>query len=171
MTKAALNKSSVVAPHHKAETVGSKLTVGLRSRPIVILSVYPEVDGGRYAIKREVGDTLIVSADVFKEGHDKLSVMLMVRRRDEQAWHEVPMTCINHGLDRWQGEIVLTENTGYVYTVEAWSDVFESWLDEVRKKLGANVDVTLELIEGRDLVEDAAGRATSPDKGLSLIHI
>ena len=165
MTKAVLNKSSVVAPHHKAETVGSKLTVGLRSRPIVILSVYPEIDGGRYAIKREVGDTLIVSADVFKEGHDKLSVMLMVRRRDEQAWHEVPMTCINHGLDRWQGEVVLTENTGYVYTVEAWSDVFESWLDEVRKKLGADVDVTLELIEGRDLVEDAAGRASAPDKG------
>ena len=151
-------------PHHKAETVGKALTAGLRSRPVVILNVSPEVDGGRFAIKREVGDELVVSADVFKEGHDKLTVMLMVRQRNEKNWREVPMTCINHGLDRWQGSVVLTENTGYVYTVEAWSDVFESWRDEVHKKLAAGVDVSLELIEGCGLVEDAAGRATGEDK-------
>lgn len=151
-------------PHHKAETVGKALTAGLRSRPVVILNVSPEVDGGRFAIKREVGDELVVSADVFKEGHDKLTVMLMVRQRNEKNWREVPMTCINHGLDRWQGCVVLTENTGYVYTVEAWSDVFESWRDEVHKKLAASVDVSLELIEGCGLVEDAAGRATGEDK-------
>lgn len=151
-------------PHHKAETVGKALTAGLRSRPVVILNVSPEVDGGRFAIKREVGDELVVSADVFKEGHDKLTVMLMVRQRNEKNWREVPMTCINHGLDRWQGSVVLTENTGYVYTVEAWSDVFESWRDEVHKKLAASVDVSLELIEGCGLVEDAAGRATGEDK-------
>ena len=151
-------------PHHKAETVGKALTAGLRSRPVVILNVSPEVDGGRFAIKREVGDELVVSADVFKEGHDKLTVMLMVRQRNEKNWREVPMTCINHGLDRWQGRVVLTENTGYVYTVEAWSDVFESWRDEVHKKLAAGVDVSLELIEGCGLVEDAAGRATGEDK-------
>jgi starch synthase (maltosyl-transferring) len=73
------------------------------------------------------------------------------------------MTCINPGLDRWQGQVVLTENTGYAYTVEAWSDVFESWRDEVQKKLGASVDVTLELIEGVDLVEDAIARASGAD--------
>lgn len=151
-------------PHHKAETVGKALTAGLRSRPVVILNVSPEVDGGRFAIKREVGDELVVSADVFKEGHDKLTVMLMVRQRNEKNWREVPMACINHGLDRWQGRVVLTENTGYVYTVEAWSDVFESWRDEVHKKLAASVDVSLELIEGCGLVEDAAGRATGEDK-------
>ena len=151
-------------PHHKAETVGKALTAGLRSRPVVILNVSPEVDGGRFAIKREVGDELVVSADVFKEGHDKLTVMLMVRQRNEKNWREVPMTCINHGLDRWQGSVLLTENTGYVYTVEAWSDVFESWRDEVHKKLAASVDVSLELIEGCGLVEDAAGRATGEDK-------
>ncbi|WP_301102834.1 alpha-1,4-glucan--maltose-1-phosphate maltosyltransferase [Propionivibrio sp.] len=164
MNKAVLNTASAMAPHHKAETVESALTVDLKSRPIVILNVSPEVDGGRYAIKREVGDVLVVSADVFKDGHDKLSVMLMLRRHDEQAWQEIPMTCINPGLDRWQGQALLTENTAYVYTIEAWSDVFESWRDEVGKKLAANVDVTLELIEGRDLVEDAAGRADALGK-------
>ena len=55
-------KNGANAPHHKAQTIGSALTAGLRSRPVVILNVTPEVDGGRYAIKREVGDTLVVSA-------------------------------------------------------------------------------------------------------------
>jgi starch synthase (maltosyl-transferring) len=164
MDKDALTQAAIVAPHHKPETVGSALTTGLKSRPIVILNVSPEVDGGRYAIKREVGDLLVVTADVFKEGHDKLSVVLLLRRRDEQDWHEVAMTCINPGLDRWQGQVALTENTAYVYTIEAWSNVFESWRDEVGKKLAADVDVTLELIEGCDLVEDAAGRADASGK-------
>ena len=157
-----MKKAAPTVPHHHAQTIGSALTAGLRSRPIVITSVTPEVDGGRYAIKREVGDELVVHADVFKDGHDKLSVMLMLRRRDETTWQEVPMSCINAGLDRWRGQITLTENTAYFYTIEAWTDVFESWRDEVGKKLAAGVDVTLELIEGRDLIEDAAGRADAP---------
>ena len=154
-----MNKAVPTPPQVQAEAAGCALTAGLRSRPIVITSVTPEVDGGRYAIKREVGDDLVVHADVFKDGHDKLSVVLMLRRRDETVWHEVPMSCINAGLDRWRGQVTLTENTAYFYTIEAWTNVFESWRDEVGKKLAAGVDVTLELIEGRDLVEDAAGRA------------
>jgi len=154
-----MKKAASSAPHHQAQTIPSALTAGLRSRPIVITSVTPEVDGGRYAIKREVGDELVVHADIFKDGHDKLSVMLMLRRRDEMVWQEVPMSCINAGLDRWRGQIALTENTAYFYTIEAWTDVFESWRDEVGKKLAAGVDITLELIEGAGLIEDAAGRA------------
>ena len=152
------------AAHHPAQTIATTLTAGLKSRPIVITSVTPEVDGGRYAIKREVGDDLVVHADVFKDGHDKLSVMLMLRRRDQANWQEVPMTCINAGLDRWRGQITLTENSSYYYTIEAWTNVFESWRDEVGKKLAAGVDVTLELIEGAGLIEDAAGRADASAK-------
>lgn len=164
MTEAVSKRDAGIAPRQEARTLGTALTAGLRSRPIVILNVSPEVDGGRYAIKREVGDALVVAADVFKEGHDKLSVVLMVRRHDAREWREVPMICINPGLDRWQGEVVLTENTSYLYTVEAWTDHFESWRDEVQKKLAAGVDVALELIEGRDLVARAAERAAGPDK-------
>ncbi len=157
-----MKKTGLIASGDKVAR--TELTAGLRSRPIVILNVTPELDGGRFAVKREVVDVLVVGADVFKDGHDKLSVVLMLRRRDEQTWREVPMVCINPGLDRWQGQVVLTENTSYFYTIEAWSDAFESWRDEVKKKLAANVDVTLELIEGRDLVAAAATRADSRGK-------
>ena len=43
------------------------------SRKIVIEDVSPQLDCGRYAVKREVGDSLVVGADIFKEGHDAIS--------------------------------------------------------------------------------------------------
>jgi len=149
--------------HHQAETV-SKAFASLSSRPITIQNVHPEIDGGRYAIKREVGDALVVRADVFKEGHDKLTVLALYRACDETAWQEAPMHCTNPGLDRWEGSFTLTRNTYYHYTVEAWADVWASWRDEVDKKVAAGQIVELELIEGRDLVEDAHGRAKGADK-------
>jgi starch synthase (maltosyl-transferring) len=149
-------------PHHQEETV-CKALVGLRSQPIIIQNVQPQIDDGRYAVKREVGDDLVVQADVFKEGHDKLSVCILYRTADESAWHEAPMACINPGLDRWEGRFKLTRNTYYHYTVEARVDGWASWRDEVDKKVAAGQNVALELIEGRGLVEAARGRAKGAD--------
>ena len=47
---------------------------------IVIERVWPELDGGRYPIKREVGDVLEVWADIFKEGHDRIAAEQRYRR-------------------------------------------------------------------------------------------
>ncbi|MEO5375410.1 MAG: alpha-1,4-glucan--maltose-1-phosphate maltosyltransferase [Alphaproteobacteria bacterium] len=162
-----MSKAPVKTPkaqHHRAETVAKGLMAGLKSRPVIIQNVDPELDGGRYAVKREVGDSLVVSADVFKDGHDKLRAVVLHRRVDEKDWQETPMSCTNPGLDRWQGQFMLGENTTFIYTVEAWADVFESWRDEVQKKLAAEQDIGLELMEGRDLVEDAVNRAKGADK-------
>ena len=60
-------------------------------RTVVIESVAPAVDGGRYPIKREVGGRVEVSADVFKEGHEVLAVFLKYKRADEPTWRETPM--------------------------------------------------------------------------------
>ena len=141
----------------------SDLTAGLSSRPIVIQSVWPELDGGRYAVKREVGDVLEVSADIFRDGHDKLTAVVLFRRKDEAAWREAPMTCVNPGVDRWSGGVKLEDNTSYVYTIEAWTDVYESWCGELEKKLEAKQVVSVELLEGKALIAAAAGRAKGAD--------
>ena len=130
---------------------------------IVIDAVQPELDGGRFAIKREVGDTLEVTAQIFKEGHDALSAILKARRAGDSGWTEVPMLLTNPGLDLWRGEVALTENARYEYTIEAWADAFESLREDVRKKLDADQDVANELIEGRALIADAATRAEGED--------
>ncbi|MBL8659553.1 MAG: alpha-1,4-glucan--maltose-1-phosphate maltosyltransferase [Rhodospirillales bacterium] len=148
---------------HIAGSAAADLTSGLSSRPIIIQNVTPIVDDGRYPIKREVGDVLQVHADIFREGHDKLAAVILYRRLDQSGWREAAMSCINPGLDLWVGGVELEENATCVYTVEAWVDLYESWVDEVRKKLDAGQNVALELIEGTNLLAAATLRARGAD--------
>ena len=126
-------------------------------KTVVIENVTPNVDGGRYPIKREVGAVLEVQADIFKEGHDQLLAFLKYRRWDATAWHETPMRFVDN--DRWGGEIRLDENARYVFTIEALPDAFRTWLADLDKRVTAGQDVRSELLEGAALVRGAAARA------------
>jgi starch synthase (maltosyl-transferring) len=121
------------------------------------------VDGGRYPIKREVGGTVEVSADVFKEGHDVLVAFVKYRRADESAWREAPMRPVDN--DRWAGVFAVEDNARYRYTIEALADPFRSWLADLAKRVDAGQDVASELREGVALVRAAAERATGDDAG------
>ena len=55
-----------------------------RSR-VAIENVRPEVDDGQFAVKRTVGDRVVVEADVFADGHDELGVSLFYRLESERA--------------------------------------------------------------------------------------
>jgi starch synthase (maltosyl-transferring) len=145
-------------------TIASVFLEGLNSRAIVIQDVTPQIDDGRYAVKREVGDDVEVGATIFREGHDKLTAVVLFRRSDESAWREASMTLVNPGLDRWAGSFPVSDNTTYVYTVEAWTDVYESWSIELEKKLAAGQDVSVELLEGKAILEDAMNRALGDDR-------
>jgi starch synthase (maltosyl-transferring) len=134
-----------------------------RSQRIVIQNVRPAVDAGRYPIKREVGDALEATAEIFKEGHGKLRAVLKLRRVGVGPWDESPMELVNPGLDLWRGAIPLPEVGRYEYTVEAWTDEFETWRDEFERKQAAGHDVRLELTEGRSIVAAARGRAVDDD--------
>ncbi len=124
---------------------------GVQSASIVIEGVHPELDGGRWPIKREVGDRLEVSADIFREGHDVLAAVLTYRSEKEDVWHEVPMRLLDN--DRWAGRFDLTDNVRYRYTIGAYINLFESWRLEVTKKHEAGERIDSELLEGRALLE------------------
>jgi starch synthase (maltosyl-transferring) len=130
-------------------------------RSVVIENVAPTVDGGRYPIKREVGDPVEVTADVFKEGHDVLAVFLKYRRADEAGWREVPMRFVDN--DRWAGTFTVDDNARYLYTIEALSDPFRSWLADLGKRVAAGQDVQSELLEGVALVQAALDGAAGAD--------
>jgi starch synthase (maltosyl-transferring) len=128
---------------------------------VVIEAVAPVVDGGRYPVKREVGDMFEVSADIFKEGHDVLVAYLKYRRHDEASWRETPMRYVDN--DRWAGRVVLPDNTRYVYTIEALPDPFQSWQADLAKRVEAGQDAASEVREGVALVGTAARRAAGAD--------
>ncbi|MEX2583526.1 MAG: maltotransferase domain-containing protein, partial [Gemmatimonadota bacterium] len=134
------------------------------SRRIVIERVNPELDCGRYAIKREVGDALEVWADIFKEGHDAIDAAIRYRVEGEKKWREAPMRFVDN--DRWGGGFPLERNARYEYTIVAWTDWFGTWASDLRKKYDAGQDVSSELREGTGFVEGAATRARGTDREL-----
>ncbi len=125
---------------------------------ISIPEVRPHLGCGRYAIKRVVGDTLRVTADVIKEGHDTLAAEAHYRTTGGE-WQSAPMT-YSYNDDEWSGKIPLDVVGEAEYTVAAWTDVWASWVEEVRRKLGAGRDIASELLEGTQLVREAAARAS-----------
>jgi starch synthase (maltosyl-transferring) len=130
--------------------------VGTR-RSIVIERIQPELDGGRYAIKRVVGDHLLVTADIIADGHDLLDAALLLRADDEDAWTEAPMRPVDN--DRWSGHVELRRNRRHRYAIEAWRDAWGSWRHGLHRKVEASVPVPTELEEGRLLLEGAMTRA------------
>ena len=127
---------------------------------IVIEEVYPELDGGRYPVKRIEGDLFEVWADIFRDGHDVLRAAARYRCGDG-AWRETPFAHFDN--DRWVARFRLDRVGLWQYTIEAWTDPFESWREEIEKKRAAGQDVTLELVEGRATVEAALPLAAAGD--------
>ena len=131
----------------------------LRAFPsAVIENLRPLLDGGRYPVKRVIGEDLAVEADVFKDGHDVVAAALKWRTLGETRWQETPMQ--HQDNDRWRGVCTLYENAIYEYTVEAWTDTFRGWREEFTKKFEAGISsLTTEALEGALLLEAAAQRA------------
>ena len=44
---------------------------------VVVEAVTPQIDGGRFAVKRVVGDMVRVEAEVFGDGHDLVRARLL----------------------------------------------------------------------------------------------
>jgi starch synthase (maltosyl-transferring) len=128
---------------------------------VVIDAVAPEIDAGRFPIKRTVGEPVVVEADVFADGQDVLAGVLMYQRGGAAGWTEVPLVPL--GNDRWRAEFIVTEIGRYRYTLEAWIDRFASWARDLHARVEAGQDVAGELVSGADLILAAARRAAEPD--------
>ena len=144
----------------KARTVRSTRKTGskLPSDRLLIERVSPEIDGGRYPIKRVVGDRIAIEADVIKDGHDLFAARICYRGPGDDGWSHAPLE-YEFGPDRWHGSFVVDRVGRWQYTVEAWEDPFATWCDGIRKKFDAGQNIELELVEGALLVEAAARRA------------
>jgi starch synthase (maltosyl-transferring) len=127
-------------------------------RRVVVERVLPEIDGGRFPIKRTAGDLVEVIAHVHADGHDVLAVRLQHRAAGDSAaaWTELTMEAL--GNDEWSGRFTVDQVGRHEYTVEAWVDHFLSWRRELALKVKAGVDVQLELQEGAVLVAAASAR-------------
>jgi starch synthase (maltosyl-transferring) len=141
---------------------------GLKRR-VVIEGVSPEIDCGRFPVKRVLGESVTVEADAFTDGHDVLSVVLLHRPEvpgTSGNWMETPMEPL--GNDRFRGSFPVLELGRHEYTVEAWIDRFGSWRRDLEKRVAARQkpdELAVDLRIGAGLLREAAKRASSSGKG------
>jgi starch synthase (maltosyl-transferring) len=129
---------------------------------VVVENLTPQVDGGRFPVKRILGEFVSVEADIFVDGHELLAAAVLFRKASEPAWSEAPM--LQAGNDRWIGSFQVLALETYYYTAQAWLDPYATWTRDLEKKADAGQDVTLDLQSGAELVASAAQRATGEDR-------
>jgi len=113
---------------------------------VIIENVQPEVGNGMYPAKRTVGESVEVTADIFCDGHDHLRAHLLYRKEPDEQWQTIEMS--HRANDVWSASFPVMEKGYYDFTVLAWIDHFDTWYDGFKKKANANVDVSVELLEG-----------------------
>ena len=130
---------------------------------ILIREVEPQVDCGRYPVKRVVGEDVVVTATIFRDGHDVLGAAIRYRPPGVRRWREAPLEPL--GNDRWRGSFTVDAPGRWAFSVIAWTDRIASWQREVTRKLeGGQTDLAGELSEGRALL----GEDVSLEEALAI---
>jgi starch synthase (maltosyl-transferring) len=128
---------------------------------VVIENVDPEVNCGRFPIKRIVDDLVSIEADVFGDGHDHVRARLLWKPLGDKKWQTTEMQSL--GNDRWRGEFPVAKAGRYVYTIVGEVDHFETWQSELKKRADARQDLELPFATGALLLEQVQRRATKKD--------
>ncbi|MEM0999454.1 MAG: alpha-1,4-glucan--maltose-1-phosphate maltosyltransferase [Bacteroidota bacterium] len=113
---------------------------------VILENLSPELNAGRYFIKRVVGDTLSVAIDLYGDGHDVVNGRLLYRHEKQRKWRSVAMT--HRGNDRWGGAFALESPGTYEYKVEGWVDYGLNWQHEIERKIEGGQTVAVELLDG-----------------------
>ncbi|HEX7899253.1 MAG TPA: alpha-1,4-glucan--maltose-1-phosphate maltosyltransferase [Planctomycetota bacterium] len=132
---------------------------------ILIEDVHPSVDAGRWPAKRIAGRPCGVEAAILRDGHVNLRAVLLWRRADVEAWSEAPFACVEPGLDRWRGEFPLAAPGAHLFAIRAWTDLYGTWLDDLRRRVESGLQVRSEALEGAALLDRVAAGASGGDAG------
>jgi starch synthase (maltosyl-transferring) len=150
----------------QAQTDSQLVSLARRLSHICIEEVTPSVDCGRYPAKRIAGEPCVVEADIFRDGHQVLRAAVKWRRKQDEGFDEAPMLAFDN--DRWRGEFLPTENTRYIFTIEAWTDLFATWLADFTKKVKASRPVASDVLEGIALLDKITSTAEGADRELLM---
>ena len=161
-------QSTVASPQSTVEspqsTTRSELTaddgrVSTLCRRVVIERIRPEIDGGRFPIKRTVGEDVDVRADIFADGHDVVVAVLRDRHNGgavgadlrvgpghDATWRETPMTLVAAGTDEWSAAFDVDTPGWHEYAIVAWVDRFRTWRRGLELQAAAGQDVSVDLL-------------------------
>jgi starch synthase (maltosyl-transferring) len=131
---------------------------------VIIEHVTPQIDAGRFYIKKVAGETVVVEADIFADGHDHVRGRLLYRHESENDWQFHEMELINN--DRWLAAFTVQKTGFYVYTVMGWVDHPLTWHHGFVKKYEDGQQLSIELLIGADFLEKMLPLASKADQKL-----
>ena len=135
---------------------------------VIIENVKPQIDGGRYFIKRTVGETVNVTADIFSDGHDVIRASLLFKHQDADIWSETEL--VAQGNDAWSAAFTPHETGNFDYKIIAWIDHLTTWHKGFVKKYADGQHLDVELQVGADLLaRTAKGYSKAEAKELAAV--
>lgn len=129
---------------------------------IIIEKVLPQLDGGVHFIKRIVGQTVAITADVFGDGHDVIECCIKFKHESEKKWQEVRMLATHN--DEWNGTFKVEKQGFYSYFIEGWVDYALNWQHGTERKIQDNQYVKSELLEGAEYIEAIIKKVDDSEK-------
>jgi len=130
-------------------------------RRVAIEAIRPQIDAGRFPVKRVIGDTVRVEGDVFADGHDVVVARLLHRPVGNGPWVEIDMAGPDN--DRWHAEFTVDRVGRHEYTIEGWTDRLATWQRDLVRRIAAGQDLGVDLRIGAELIAGAADRAQAAD--------
>ncbi|MGH9102562.1 MAG: maltotransferase domain-containing protein, partial [Acidimicrobiales bacterium] len=124
---------------------------------IVIDEVRPRTPSGDHPAKVVAGQPFAVSADVFADGHDLLAARAVLAGHPDGPRSVAPLSAT--GNDRFEGWLTTNVIGRQELVVEAWRDRWASWVARVSTLESAGEDLSVDLEEGAQLLQMAAGRS------------
>jgi starch synthase (maltosyl-transferring) len=146
---------------------------------VIIEAIQPQVDCGRYPARRFLGDRVDISAAIFSDGHDHVAARLLYKHVSDRDWRSTPMTPLVN--DMWSAAFIVDRLGTWTFTLQAWVDHFDTWSDDLKKRLAAQPDpaspdpakrdlppqdIPLAFEIGARLLDQTAARAKGPDAKL-----
>ena len=132
----------------------------MRNR-VIIENVKPQIDGGIHSIKRTIGESVDVTADIFGDGHDVIRASLLFRHEGDNKWQETYMTPLPN--DAWAASFHPQTLGIYDYKIIAWVDHLSTWLKGFRKKHEDGQHMDVELTMGANFLKKNAENYPKPE--------
>ena len=126
---------------------------------IPVTGVSPVIADGAYPAKAVAHERILISANVFREGHDAVNASVILTA-PHGTQRRIDMTQVEpKGLDIWQAHVRMATEGDWTFRIEGWSDPWGTWRHNALAKLPLGMDVELLCLEGRELFNEAAETA------------
>ncbi|MEP7262442.1 MAG: maltotransferase domain-containing protein, partial [Usitatibacter sp.] len=131
--------------------------------PTIVEDVSPCVDGGRFAIKRVIGECVTVTAACFAHGHERVACAVRYRGPRDKTWREIAM---EPGLDDvWSAQFCVDRSGKWEYSVACWIDHLGYWRETFARRTDPQ-DLLLAASMGAELIERSAEGSSERDTEL-----